>query len=155
MQKNFIGRGLICKIFIHFKNCFTEGPGVARGQKKLKKKNIQFFSLYHIQATHECLQNISAHSVQPFCRPEARYILLSCFIILYMFRILYISKNIKYLSKKVLYIKNWFIFFIERICCIYWEWHNWFYAYNKQERTWTVGFTFYRMSWSAYKTLVL
>ena len=54
----------------------AEGPGVARGKKKLLKKCWKFCCccLKHPPATHECSQKISAHSVQPFGRLKATYI---------------------------------------------------------------------------------
>ena len=38
--------------------------------KIFRKKNVRFFNLLQLTATHECPQNISAHSVQPFGRPK-------------------------------------------------------------------------------------
>ena len=47
----------------------AEGPGVARGKKRLKKKLSKTFEfLCHPPATPECPQKISAQSVQPFGR---------------------------------------------------------------------------------------
>ena len=37
-------------------------------KKKFEEKLFDFFSLCHPQATHECPQKFSAHSVQPFGR---------------------------------------------------------------------------------------
>ena len=46
------------------------GPGVAP-KKNIEK--IDYFSLCNPQATHECLQKIPAHSVQPLGQPEGTY----------------------------------------------------------------------------------
>ena len=49
-------------------------------KKKFIFKNY-FFSLCHPQGTHDCLQQISAHSVQPFGRLYGKHMRKSCFII--------------------------------------------------------------------------
>ena len=43
--------------------------------------NSNFSRLFHPQATNQCPKKMSAHSVQPFDRPEGTYIRMSCFII--------------------------------------------------------------------------
>ena len=57
-------------------NILDEGPVATRGIQILKE-----FSLCHPQATHECPQTISAHSVQPFGWLWENYIWMSCFIV--------------------------------------------------------------------------
>ena len=62
---------------VHIYYILAEKPSFARENKNLKKnfgKKLDFFSLKHPLATHECPQNISAHSVQPFGRLWETYI---------------------------------------------------------------------------------
>ena len=60
---------------------FAEGPGVAREKKNLQKIFKKMFKLCQPQAIHECPQNISAHSVQSFGRPEGN--IYECLVLLY------------------------------------------------------------------------
>ena len=55
-------------------------------EKKIRifeeEKNLEFFKpMSPCRATHEFTQKMSAHSVQPFGRPEGTYVRMSCFII--------------------------------------------------------------------------
>ena len=104
-----INHQTLCKASWRARRC----PWKNNVEKKILRKKIKFFSLYHPSTTHECPQKISAQSVQLLAGHRQHIYIYECLVLFYWYCISFkihsplFFRNEKYVIK--LFLKLWIL----------------------------------------------